>query len=283
MGWWPFRRRYKPPVYREPLLVRLFRMILHVVALVVLLGITGGAIWFGINFYHFMLHSDYFQVRDITVDIASEPQTGDEAKVEKLVQYELQRSKIQDMNLLKVNEADLRKKLEAIPKIRRAEVRKVYPSLLVVSVEQREMRALVLQDGIYSVDTEGVVLESLSTRDPKASRYPYISGLDVGRLEPGMKIQSESLTKSIALLTCLKEQAPALFDKISDVRCDKELNQTLFLKGGVEIRFGREEPRKRMPALETFLSKMGPAEDYEYIDLRFEKQVTAMPKRVKTP
>jgi cell division septal protein FtsQ len=81
----------------------------------------------------------------------------------------------------------------------------------------------------------------------------------------------------------LKEQAPALFDKISDVRCDKELNQTLFLKGGVEIRFGHEDVRKRMPALETFLSKMGPAEDYEYIDLRFDKQVIASPKRAQNP
>jgi cell division septal protein FtsQ len=152
-------------------------------------------------------------------------------------------------------------------------VRKRYPSKLRIALRQRRMAALLFQDPILAIDDEGVVIETLTPRHPKALDFPFISGLPSERARLGDRIRNEALANALLLLSCLSAGAPDLLKKTSEVHCGENSHITLLLESGTEIRFGAGNPVRKMPLLETFLAKMGSPDQFAYVELRFEGQI----------
>jgi cell division protein FtsQ len=274
------KKKFRKPAPPVRLGARLFRLTLRLFVLVLVLGALGLGVWFGVALYNFVYKSSYFEydADQITLRFDESSLSGEEPAIRVQVLRRLRWKKLDQGNLLELNAEELRKEIENHPKVRKAAVRKVFPNALDVEIAQREPVALLVQDGILTVDREGVVLEAVDTRDPRSLLYPFITGIEQGRVEPGTRIQSESLTKALELLICVKDKEASLFDKISEVHCDRERNLTLILKGGTQIRFGAADPVARMPKLDTVFKEMGPPEQFEYIDLRLDDQVPVMPK-----
>lgn len=274
------KRRFPKPAPPLRAGARLLRLMLRLFLLAFFLGILALVGWFGLALYRFMFQSDYFNYEEdrVSIRFGESSPTGEEDTIRIQVLRWLRWRKLEQGNLIRLDPEQLRKVVENHPKVRTASVRKIYPNTLEVEITQRRPVALLIHDGILAVDMEGVVVETLGTRDPKSLQYPFVTGVETGKLDPGSRIQSESLTKALQLILCVKDKAPALFQKISEVHCDKERNLTLVLKGGTQIRFGAANPVTRMPKLETFFKEVGPSEQFEYIDLRFDDQVPAMPK-----
>jgi cell division septal protein FtsQ len=237
--------------------------------------LIGHACWL---FHEFLFESPYFAIREITIQFDDEPGFEDDLRVEMQIRHRLRSEGISGGNILKLDGARARQIVEEHPKVGTASVRKVLPDRVMVQVRRRVPVALALGAEIYVIDIEGAVLETLEIQNPRVLEFPFITGVESGRLEPGAHIQSENLTKILGLILCLKERARVLYEQISEAHCDKEGNLTLILKGGSEIRFGSGDPIGKMPALDTFIEKMGDPSGYVYIDLRLDDQIPALPK-----
>lgn len=279
------KKKFRQPSSKPRLAARLAGWFLRLLVLTVALAVFALAGWIGCALYGFMFRSPYFEYgpSEIFIRFEDDPPTGDERAIEHQVMRRLRWKKMQAGNLLALDPEAFGAEVESHPKIKSAAVRKIYPNMLEVGIRQRKAVAFFVQDGIIALDREGIVIEVLSPRDPRTLGQPFIGGYETARLEPGGRIQSESLTKALRLLLCLRDKGVALYPRISEAYCDKEQELTLVLKGGTKIRFGKADPILKMPALETFIRKMGEPEEFEYIDLRLDGQVPAMPKRVSAP
>lgn len=281
----PFKRRarYRPPDSRSRMARQLSSWFATGVTVFLILCILGLVGWGGWTFYSFLFWSDYFDIRklDITLvddtmsEISDAPDPYRDQVVEEIRQI-LAEKGFDRGNLLTLDTRVVSNYAEMHGRVRHASVCKRYPSELQVEIEIRRTEALILDHEILAVDKEGVVAQVLTTQSPEAAKFPYITGLKVGTVLPGERIKSESLTKGLLLLSSLRSQASVLAGKISDVHFDGTGNLTLYLRGGTEIRFGKDDPIRKMPALETFIARKGQPELFAYIDLRVEGEVAAM-------
>jgi cell division septal protein FtsQ len=276
------RNRYRPPDSRDRLARRLSSLFATTVSIFLIVCILGLLGWGGWTFYAFLFLSDYFEIREVTVtlvdDTTSEVRDAPDAYRERLIEeirQILSENGSDRGNLITLKTRKVRQDVETHGRVRHASVRKRYPSELQVEIETRRTEVLVLDREILAVDKDRVVAEVLTTQSPEAARFPYVTGLKLEGV-PGKRIESESLTKALLLLSSLRSQAPVLAGKISDIYFDGTGNLTLYLRGGTEIRFGKDDPIRKMPALETFISKKGQPELFAYIDLRVEGEVAAM-------
>lgn len=268
----PFaKKRYRPRTARPRYNVSVGRILLRFLVLSVFLAILACIITGGVMLYRFMYHSRYFEVRDVIL-------TGADADpaVKNQIERRIQQEKLNEANLLQIQEVAVQGAVQQNPKVKRALAAKQYPNRLLIGVTLRHAVAYVLNDPILAIDEEGFAMDRLVVRDPGILDHPFITGLDKMSLAVGSQIQSEALTKALLLLSCLENRAPALFAKTSEVHCDDKESLTLLLNGGTEIRFGNGNPIEKMPAFDTFAQKYGIPEQFAYIDLRFEGQIPYM-------
>jgi cell division protein FtsQ len=116
--------------------------------------------------------------------------------------------------------ADIQKRLEANPLIRRADVQRIFPDTVRMSVWGRQPAALVLAASAgrslpVLVDGEGVVFKVCTTSEEVD--LPVISGLDMGETGLGAQLP-RAYASLLADLKGLRERAPALYRLVSEVR-----------------------------------------------------------------
>lgn len=266
----PKRRRNRPASYGRfgQRLTRVFLRLMLALALLVVLGGIGCVGWL---FVRFLFVSEFFVVDEILV-------TGTDIRTEGQIRRALFQKKLDRGRLPSLSTEAIRQAVESVPRVRTAHVAKRYPGEIYIEVELREVVALLLADPILAIDREGFVVEKMSSSNRAAADFAYITGVEPGHVDSGGQVQSESLTKALHFLSCLKDKAPVLHRLVSEIHCGAEGTLTLLLRGGTEIRFGLGDPTQKMPALETFLKEMGRAEEFSLIDLRFEGQIPWKPK-----
>jgi len=69
-------------------------------------------------------------------------------------------------NILLLDMAKVRKRLEALPWVKEARLRKVFPSMLEIGLTPRRPAALIRRDAVYLVDRDGVELEPAGEAAP---------------------------------------------------------------------------------------------------------------------
>ena len=78
-------------------------------------------------------------------------------------------------SLLFVNAAQVRERLKAVPLVREASVRKLYPDRLVIDIEERQPFALWQRDGrIAVVSADGTPIDEM--RDARFAELPFVVG-----------------------------------------------------------------------------------------------------------
>ncbi len=116
--------------------------------------------------------------------------------------------------------ADIQRHLEANPLIRRAEVQRIFPNTIRMSVWGRQPAALVLAASAgrslpVLVDGDGVVFKICTTS--AEVDLPVISGLDAGETGLGASLP-RVYAPLFADLKALRERAPSLYRMVSEVR-----------------------------------------------------------------
>ena len=144
------------------------------------------------------------------------------------------------------------------------------------------MLTVVLDDGFFNLDSEGVILEKVDFFD---AIKPFITGIDVGKAEIGESIKNDAFKKAVLILEILKSEVK-LITYVSEINCSDDKNITLFLYNdynkGVEVFLGGSSFAERLARLEanwTAFTEKGVA--IKSIDLRYENQIPVRFREVK--
>jgi cell division septal protein FtsQ len=179
------------------------------------------------------------------------------------------------VNILRLDPAGVRARLEALPQIRRAEVIRDLPDRVTILVEERRPFTLVHAGRLHWLDEEARLLGE--EREAVAPPVPIISGLseeelDTMRSAPGPKAQA-----AIALVRALLRGGAALASEISEIDMSRREGPVLYTLEGIEVRLGTEQWDERLARLEGVLAQLatqgGGSSAVTAVDLRFRDQV----------
>ena len=147
-------------------------------------------------------------------------------------------------NLFSVDLSEVRRKLEQIPLVARAEVRREIPSTLSIRVVERAPVARLARDanGLhYIIDHEGRLL---GVRE-KASHLPMLLGVALRSPRPGKMLDEPRLLEGLRLLELVRERKLANFLPIEMMSIAPADYLDVRIKGGKTLWI----PRKGLDAL----------------------------------
>lgn len=150
-----------------------------------------------------------------------------------------------------------------LPGVRRAKVRRVLPSRIVVSLEERRPFAVVsFQDRYWWVDREGYLLEEAQPQDVDK---PLLS--DVGASEAGRGRQLDG--RSLRAFQALFGMDENLLDRFSQFSLQSDSPELLLqAKEGFQVKLDLDNLAERLKLLQRLLTVID-GSHYLYIDLRF--------------
>lgn len=137
-------------------------------------------------------------------------------------------------SLLFLDVADMRRKLMALPLVKNASVRKLFPNRLVIEVTERQPYGLWQKDGVVSiVAADGAPIDVF--RDAKFERLPFVVG--------------EGANQRIDEFMGLLDAAGDMRDKIRAGMLVSQRRWTLKMKSGVEVMLPQVDPRDAVARL----------------------------------
>ncbi|MFH1853650.1 MAG: FtsQ-type POTRA domain-containing protein [Candidatus Neomarinimicrobiota bacterium] len=181
--------------------------------------------------------------------------------------------------LPELNLSELTVQLEAHPYVAAARLSVGYPHLLKVEIIERQPLVMVNQAELFLLDREGVCLPMI----PQAFEYqiPALSGFNPDRdLYPlGRPAVSVKMKETIRLLRNVHDNYPALFRELSEVTLSQDDEYMLILTNRpTRINLGKASIMRKIATLMAFdqaLQGRKALTDYNYLDLRFSKQIIA--------
>lgn len=161
------------------------------------------------------------------------------------------------------------------PEASSIELRRRFPSTLIVDVRLRRAVAQVRwQDRHLLVDEKGIVVVN-SNRDPKDS-LPVVSGIEAGTELPPVGASLPRAPWEAALIVLKEVHRAGLWERERPFRVElsDRRNIVLFLSDGLEVRLGGERLRARLHLLRKLLDKFSSRRPHiRYLDLRFKDVV----------
>jgi cell division protein FtsQ len=173
-------------------------------------------------------------------------------------------------NLWRIDPAEVRGRLEALPEIRRADVIRQLPDRVSIVVEERRPFTLVHAARLHWLDEDGRLLGE--ERRAVATEVPVISGLSEEELVTMRTAPGPRARAAIALIRALLRTGSTLAGEISEIDMSRPEGPVLYTVDGVEVRLGSEEWEERLARLEGVLAQVA-IEDVHAVDLRFRDQV----------
>ncbi len=125
------------------------------------------------------------------------------------------------------------------PWVAQVEARRVFPDTVVLQVRERQVRALVLLDALYLVDTEG---NPFRKADAAELDHPVITGIPPALADAEPMLARRIVHDALGILDAASGRAGLREDDISEVRFDAEAGYTLALRNGGEVLLGFQEP-----------------------------------------
>lgn len=145
------------------------------------------------------------------------------------------------------------------------------PSTLIISVQERQPVAFLVDQNIYMVDQTGIMLP----KKPMMSEdnLPLITGLSVAKLLQNRK----PLLDVLKLMRKVEEVDPGLFRFISEIHLNNKKTPCFYLiRGGAKVEFGEGNPFRKIYFLSEFIKSDGIINQLSHIktiDLRFSDRI----------
>ena len=244
----------------------------HFLALLRLAGVAGGLLVGGFAafaVYGHAIDSHTFMLREVVLD---------EVPPSLIDAVEARVSPALGRNLLVLDLQALRRRIERLPRVQRARVRRLLPDRIEVVVEERLPWArLEATDGSYLIDKEGAILAADDGAARQLHRIRIAAAIAAAvktshRLPEGVA-GADRLHDAVQILASLPASPATPLGRIEYARLDPE-GVTLVTGGGLlEILLGDssalEEKFLNLTALLQAAPPMGPCQ----VDLRFRDQV----------
>jgi cell division protein FtsQ len=239
------------------LLKRLFKATILVLAVAVLALISQVV-------YGYMKETPLLTLREVTIEGC---QKTSEKEILSMTQLDRQ------PNILSINLAKLRSKVEANPWIDRAEIRRIFPDRISIRIIERQPVAIILLDRLYYIDGQRVIFARL----PKGHQidHPVLTGLHKDDFKTRPDDAWGLVSKALRLVRLI-EGGEALSQRdISEIHMDKALGISLYTnEGAIEIKLGLDHYEAKWKRLERVWRHLrrGPLKP-TYIDCNYEKRV----------
>ena len=175
-------------------------------------------------------------------------------------------------NILMLDGDAVKARVEALPYVRRCEVKRMYPNeVLLRIVERRPIATIMVNNHLYEIDREFVVLRELAPFAVYSG--PLITSLpDVVVLDPGTQLDIPELNAALALWEVFQTLPFAADLRLSELSAENEGQLRMFFEEiPYEMRWGRsdfETQANRLAILWDELNGLIPCE--VYLDLRFD-------------
>jgi cell division protein FtsQ len=173
-------------------------------------------------------------------------------------------------SLWRVDPAQVRARLEALPEIRRADVVRELPNRVSILVEERRPFTLVHAARLHWLDEDGRLLGE--EKNAVATEVPVISGLSEDELASMRSAPGPRARAAITLIRALLRTGSTLASEISEIDMSRSEGPVLYTVDGIEVRLGTEEWEERLARLEGVLAQVATG-DVQGVDLRFRDQV----------
>jgi cell division protein FtsQ len=179
-------------------------------------------------------------------------------------------------NLLALRPAQVEQALAAHPWIAAAEVTRIWPNRLRLSIKEREPVALVQLGKLYYADREGNLFKPFYPGDPHD--FPVITGLRQEQFAGAQGFPPLMLAGILSLLDHLQQTPPPLnLPNISEIHVDPERGFTLYAVGiKSAIHVGPQdfsEKLQKFAAIWPFLQQQGYQSQVESINLDYPQKV----------
>ena len=189
-----------------------------------------------------------------------------------------------ETNILDLDLSSIQTKLEESPYIKAAIISKQFPNYLEILIKERVPICYINHDNLALIDGEGIALPL--PKKHLETNLPVISGFDSDSLiyKLGYLVPNEELLNVVNIINETMHFSPELYSEISEIHYQKNSNFTLYtIDGGTPIYLGKGNLSKQLNILAQFqclLYNKRYLNDYQYIDLRWEKQIIAKERRL---
>jgi len=220
----------------------------------------------------FLMASDLFRVDEVTVQgnrrLRSE-QVAVLSDIEKGV------------NTFKLDLDLIGRKIEENPWIQTAQVQRIFPRQVVIRVTERKPVAIINLGYLYYLDQRGEIFKVLGAAD--SLDYPVVTGFDYEKAQQHDSEYAHDLRQIVELLDDIRQRPQFDLKQVSEVHRDKTGDLTLFtLRGGVRVKLGRGDYKKKIDRLEKIYARLKPKlKILDYIDLNVDEKVIVRIERLK--
>lgn len=185
-------------------------------------------------------------------------------------------------NILQLDLLSITSCLEASPYIKAALVSRHFPKHMRILIQERIPLCYLNRKELILIDTEGIALPV--PKKPLNANLPVISGFDDDSLiyASGCTVPNPELIHLITLILELSYSVPDLFPEISEIHYHQNGGYTLYtVDSGAPIYLGKDDLDGKLNILAHFqylLQGKRRLRDYQYLDLRWKKQIIAREK-----
>jgi len=211
------------------------------------------------------MFSSLFAVRQIVVETAFDLNTG---SILKGCSSSLGRS------LFSVSAQDITDVFESMPSVKSVAFRKMFPSTLVVSVQERKPRFVTKLDGRWwGLSDDGVILSLPKGR--AAVSLPSVEGLTFDCNHPGGKVKNVLFTDIVALSDSLSALAHEHFGPDSRIEVVDRIEVLLWPRASEPaLVFSLKEPKRQIQKYLLAAPEIARHRGaFSVVDLRFRGQV----------
>ena len=219
-----------------------------------------------------LLASDLFRVDQITVQ-GNDRLT--EQQVEALSDIQI------NINTFSLDLGLIGRKIEENPWVQKADVQRIFPRQVVISLTERTPVAIINLGYLYYLDDQGEVFKVLDAAD--SLDYPIITGFNYDKAQDHDTEYALKLRQIVALLADLSRRDLFSLAQVSEIHHEAGGGYSLFtLEGGVKVKLGYDEHSRKLDRLERIYAQLQPKlQMLDYIDLNVEEKVIVRIERLK--
>lgn len=174
-------------------------------------------------------------------------------------------------NMVRLDLAAVRQRVEALPYVKTCRVDRVFPDQVLIEVEERvPVATLLVNNHLFALDGEGVVLREIPSQDPYPG--PLVTNVpEAGSVEAGQQLAQPALVAALAVWDAFSGVPMAADVTVSELAALGPDEILMFCNElPFEVRWGRKDfvnEARRLNVL--WQQKNKQLKCQEYLDLRF--------------
>lgn len=177
-------------------------------------------------------------------------------------------------DIWRLNLKELGQRFLQHPWVEKVQVRRDWcRQALIIEVQERIPRALILLDDLYLVDSQGKIFKKI--RPGERIDLPVLTGLGVQEVKAQDEQAKRLLKQALDLIDLLAERSLFNHHNVSEIHLHKQKGLIVYtLEKGLPIYVGWGDFTEKLNRLEKVLADVQKkAEEVEYIDLNYPRQV----------